>query len=227
MHVSRSNTLLCVLFLAGAAIGAGAYFASKPREVHSAQLPAPVQKELAPESNTDEGTRLRQQIAALESSIAALRNQRAVPPSTPNTAAAAAPATPDSSSDARRTLDEMEAEQERAEKQLFSRIGDRFAAQPVDSGWSASMTARITSQIADLGPQSARVDGIECRSSSCRIEISNYDEESREGIRNKLRFGLGDVLGTGAITRDEGGRTFIYLAKDPEALGIGAAETQP
>jgi hypothetical protein len=235
MRVSDSTRLLCILFLVGAALGAGAYFATKSRSAHADdavaerdQAPLPVRR--VPESSPDETVRLRRQIAALESSVAALLKQKSSPAPAHSATSDEAAASDETSASLDSTSSSdtgSEAGQEQAEKQLFSRIGASFAAQPVDSGWSAAMSARITSQIANLGPQSARVDSVECHSSACRIEISNYDEESRETIRNKLQFGLADVLGSGAITRDEGGRTFIYLAKDPQALGIGAPATQP
>jgi hypothetical protein len=117
---------------------------------------------------------------------------------------------------------EMLAQQKREEQRMFLQIGRSFSAQPIDQVWSESMTARIGEHLRTQPLENSRVENMECRSSMCRIEISVHDGADLATIRDGLRLRMADVMGSGASKQDETGNFVVYLAKDPQALGMTA-----
>jgi hypothetical protein len=162
---------------------------------------------------------LQQKVAALQSDVTALRNERemVLPRGTtvPHGLDDTGPLT-------QATEAEMHAQRKREEERIFSQIGNSFSAQPIDRVWSELITGRINEQMFAQPLEKSNVENVECRSSVCRIEISIHDGADLATIRDNFRVRMTDVMGSGASKQDETGKFIIYLAKDPQALGMTA-----
>lgn len=137
-----------------------------------------------------------------------------VPPPAPDIRVEAVPQAP-------LTESESAAQLEQEQNRLFAQAGNTFTAQPAPA-WSASMSARINAEVESQPLQDSSLENLECRTSICRLEFSIQDEAALETLRERLQIGTADVLSTGISKRDEAGRFIVYLAADPQALGLTA-----
>jgi hypothetical protein len=162
---------------------------------------------------------LQQKITALESDVTTLRNERERVLSRDTLALHRQDDTglPGQLSEA-----DMQDQRKQEEERIFLQIGHSFSAQPIDQDWSVSMTDRINEHIRTQQLKNSSVEKIECRSSVCKIEIDIHDSANLAEIRDNFRFRMADVMTSGASKKDETGRFIIYLAKDPQALGMTA-----
>ena len=229
MHSAKRSRSVAI-FLCLGVVGAGVtYLAIAHRTTpadSAAARPSLGLTSLSPEpsSQRDQSSqaerieRMQQRIAALESAVAALprgmnTNQNTLPAS-----AVPQPAEP------RPPVSEAEADQQRqqGESQLYARIDENFASQTIDSGWSASMTARINAAMAEQSLTRSTVEQVECRSSICRVAIRTNDRAELDALSDKLRGATADVLSADASRQDETGRFIVYLASDSQALNLPA-----
>lgn len=196
-----------------AASALGVYVASASRAAAPAAAPAP--HDDAELRDRLERARLEQKLSHLESELAALQPGAEAPPVAPEV-----PSPADEPSGVAPSEAEMQRRRQQEEARIFAQIGEHFAAQPVDSAWATEMTRRLHEHVRAQPAASFQVANVECRSSACRIELDVRGDADLAEIRDGLRYRLADVMGTGASKRDEAGRFVLYLAKDPQALGI-------
>jgi hypothetical protein len=162
---------------------------------------------------------LQQRITALESDVIALKNESdmMLPHGTANLHHQG-----DTGRSAQLSEAEMQTQRKQEEDRIFTQIDRSFSAQPIDHSWSTSMTGRIKEHIRTQQLMNSNVDSIECRSSACRVEVSIHDGADLAVIRDNFRFHMADVMSSGASKQDETGKFIIFLAKDPQALGMTA-----
>lgn len=196
-----------------AALSLGVYVASSSRAAPPVAAPAPPDD--AELRARLERARLEQKLSHLESEVAALRPGGEAQPASPEV-----PAPADQPSAVAPSEAETHRRRQQEEARIFAQIGEHFAAQPVDSAWATEMTRRLDEHVRAQPAASFQVANVECRSSACRIELDVRSDADLAEIRDGLRYRLADVMGTGASKRDDDGRFVLYLARDPQALGI-------
>jgi hypothetical protein len=154
--------------------------------------------------------RLQRQVAALESNVSAMRED----------AASAAPADGGEAPLAGLSEEEELERRGREEARVFAQIGQAFAGLPQDQAWSDAISQRVRDHLHEHPLVKSSIAALECRASACRIEIGLQDGADLGEIRDSFRHALIDVMGTGASKRDPSGKLVLYLAKDPQTLGI-------
>lgn len=119
------------------------------------------------------------------------------------------------------TMDENQLNilQKEEEHRFFSQVANNFYSEPIDYGWSSSVTDRIKSTLTNETASSLIINYIECRSSMCRLEITATDSNiDLEAFKRDFRYRISDVLMSGAVQQDEMGKLIMYLGKDNEAF---------
>lgn len=204
MHISRSTRLLSLLVCLGLIVGWVALLAGRSRTepVADATVASP--------SMVSSSAR-----APFIDERASVPQVATLPPPAADIGVEVVPQAP-------LTESEVAAQREQEQKRLFAQVDSTFAAQPAAPAWSASMSARIDAEISSQPLQDSSLDKVECRTSICRLDFSIQDEAALETIRERLQLGMADVLSTGISKRDETGRFIVYLATDPQALGLTA-----
>lgn len=204
MHISSSTRLLSLLVCLGLIAGLVAFLAGRSPT-------APV----ADATVARPSPSIISSSARVPSTEASVPPVATVPPPAPNIRVEAVPQAP-------LTESEMAAQLEQEQNRLFAQAGNTFTAQPDAPTWSASMSARINAEIDSQPLQDSSLENVECRTSICRLEFSIQDEAALDTIRDRLQTGMADALGTGISNRDEAGKFIVYLAADPQALGLTA-----
>jgi len=223
MHTSNSTRFRFVLLFLSVSVVFVVYIVTRrtaASDSSTQDVGTSIQSGQTSEHSTAERIALLQQkVAALKSDVTMLRDEKEM---APPRGAAATHRQDDTSVSAQLNEAEMQAQRKLEEDRIFSQINQSFSAQPIDHSWSVLMTGRLNEHIRTRQMENSDVKNIECRSSACKIEINIHDGADLAAIRDNFRFLMADVMGSGASKQDETGRFIIYLAKDPQAIGIAA-----
>lgn len=136
---------------------------AKTRALEPLALATPSPRPVA-SAASDELPRLAEQMAWMQAEMAEMRRQIA--------RLSAAPQVAETAPDPRRDPN-VRAEMERAEQARVAASETAFQSEPNDAAWSQMTSARLRAALSDVEPALRdQVRGIECRSHSCRLELS-------------------------------------------------------
>jgi len=105
---------------------------------------------------------MQAQVSVLRAQVAGLKGELAERPAASEPAAEDQPA-----------LDERRAEGERNHAAHMAKIEDAFAREVVDPTWSSKTSSRVWTAINEMDVLRTAAREVECRSRTCRIEVSD------------------------------------------------------
>lgn len=121
------------------------------------------------------------------------------------------------------------AEEEAERRAWMNALEAAFLREPTDAVWAASTSAQVEEALAGLGAASGGIRDLECRASTCRLEISGdmllqYKGKALpfdQGLRLMLRR-LGETLTSASVYRREDGNAaagaVLFLSRDPDSV---------
>lgn len=212
--------------LIAAALLAGAYGASHWSNDAAVAVSAAPIAELPPDhpwapvrTNEDRASptelrRLQDQVAALSSAVAALSAQPA--PLQAPAAQRDGPARGSSGQEVIRQRSDPAARAE-VERQLQTAAAERDAAfgrEAADPQWAGSTALALQQALAGDGTAGAlSAKSIECRASSCRVEIADDGSEDLDEALSRFGARVADRLGTLVVSRSGNAAIVLHLSR--------------
>ena len=137
----------------------------------------------------------------------ALLKRRVDPPPFANAVPAAEPAAP--------TPPEAKPELTVADQRMY--LQTRFAAQKVDAGWASTARQELSDDMARFSDKDVRLQGVECRSSLCRAELTLASHDAgvafmETWVRKRVWVGPG-FAANDETNPDGSGRMTIFLGR--------------
>lgn len=119
-------------------------------------------------------------------------------------------------------LDEKTQRERELENEIF--LEEHFSAQPIDEAWSTSAAVRFEEIRTNPALDTVQIDGLDCRTSICKADISFPDTglTERAHMDNHLMLTLGSQFGGGLTYKTEVQdglvKLLVYAVKEGHSL---------
>ncbi len=109
---------------------------------------------------------------------------------------------------------------EQIENEIFLNAHNTFEAQTVDDEWANTAQSKIETALYADGDNGLDISVVDCRSSICKLQIDQIDNDKLDLFKDDFREKVADVFEVGMAKKDENGNMIVLLGKDEQSLDL-------